>query len=52
MTPDTFPSLFWSYTIVWVILAVYIIGLGVRVAKLERTLSKSKETHHDGQAAA
>jgi CcmD family protein len=52
MTPDTFPSLFWSYTAVWAILALYIIGLGVRVAKLERTLSTSKETPRDGQAAA
>jgi|688.fasta_scaffold1746146_2 CcmD family protein len=51
MTPDTFPSLFWSYTVVWVILALYIIGLGVRVAKLERTISQSKDTTSDRHAA-
>jgi CcmD family protein len=51
MTPDTFPSLFWSYTAVWVIVVLYIIGLGVRVAKLERTISKSKERSCDGSSA-
>ena len=34
--PDTFPDLFWAYTIIWVILAVYIISLGFRLSKLER----------------
>ena len=43
MTPDTFPSLFWSYTVVWVILAVYIVTLGVRLSRLEKRLSANEE---------
>lgn len=42
MTPDTFPSLFWSYTVVWGVLVVYIVTLGVRVARLEKKLSHEK----------
>lgn len=42
MTPDTFPSLFWSYTVVWGVLVVYIVTLGVRVARLEKKLSREK----------
>lgn len=43
MTPDTFPSLFWSYTVVWAILAVYIVTLGVRLSRLEKRFSKERE---------
>lgn len=34
--PDTFPSLFVGYTVIWVILVVYILSLGRRLSKLER----------------
>ena len=47
MTPDTFPSLFWSYTVVWAALSIYIITLGVRLSRLERRLSKDKESHNE-----
>ena len=40
MTVDTYPDLFWAYTAVWVILAIYIAAIGARLARLERTLSK------------
>lgn len=40
-TPDTFPALFWGYLVVWGLLAVYIITLGVRCARLEKKLSGS-----------
>lgn len=43
MTPDTFPSLFWSYTAVWVVLGVYILSLGVRLRKVERKLDDSSK---------
>ena len=43
MTPDTFPSLFWSYTVVWTILAAYIIILGVRLSRLEKRFSANQE---------
>lgn len=47
MTPDTFPSLFWSYTAVWIALAVYIVTLGVRLARLEKRLSQKKDSGHE-----
>jgi CcmD family protein len=47
MTPDTFPALFWSYTVVWVLLALYIVTLGVRLSRLERRLSKGEESTHE-----
>jgi len=43
MTPDTFPSLFWSYTVVWGILAAYIVTLGVRLSRLEKRLSRDED---------
>lgn len=52
MTPDTFPSLFWSYTVVWVVLSVYIALIGLRVSKVERTLSKSGEARNDASKSA
>lgn len=38
MVPDTYADLFFSYSAVWVCLALYIIFLGLRVSRLERTL--------------
>lgn len=52
MTPDTFPSLFWSYTVVWVVLSAYIATIGMRVSKVERALSKSREPHNDASTSA
>jgi CcmD family protein len=51
---DTFPSLFWSYTVVWTFLALYIFWLGVRLSRLERklgTLRKRDTTASDGETA-
>jgi hypothetical protein len=42
MTPDTYDSLFWSYTAVWAILVIYIGLLGVRVRRLEGSCSDKK----------
>ncbi len=44
MTPDTFPSLFWSYTVVWGVLSVYIISLGARLSRVERRLQDDKKS--------
>lgn len=47
MTPDTFPSLFWAYTAVWILLGGYILILGVRMRKVEarlRELSQAAPT--------
>ena len=52
MVPDTYPDLFWSYTAVWFVLAVYIITLGVRVARLERSLSRGSLSQGEHESAA
>ena len=52
MTPDTFPSLFWSYTVVWVVLSAYIATIGIRVAKVEKALSKRAEHDNDASRSA
>lgn len=52
MTPDTYPDLFWSYTVVWAILAVYIGILGYRVSALERALSRRERSQGDNESAA
>lgn len=44
MTVDTYPDLFWAYTVVWSILALYIAVLGARLRRLERTLGSSETT--------
>ena len=36
VVPNTFPALFWGYTVLWGILVVYLISLGVRLRRLER----------------
>jgi CcmD family protein len=52
MTPDTFPSLFWSYTVVWVVLSAYIATIGMRVSKVERALSRREEKRDDPSRSA
>jgi CcmD family protein len=34
--PNTFPSLFWGYAVIWVLLGAYIFSLGRRLGKIER----------------
>lgn len=36
--PNTFPSLFWGYTVLWAILAVYILFIGMKLRSLERRM--------------
>jgi hypothetical protein len=52
MVPDTYADLFWSYTAVWVILAIYIGILGVRVAALERLLGRFDQNRRSDESAA
>lgn len=40
--PDTFPDLFWGYSIIWGLLVVYIISLGRRLSRIENTSSDRK----------
>lgn len=37
VVPNTFPSLFWGYSAIWVLLCLYIFTLGRRVRRLEKT---------------
>lgn len=47
-TPDTFPSLFWGYTVIWGILGFYIFSLLKRVGNLEKAAEeKSSENDED-----
>jgi|GEM_PF-1232921 len=48
MAVDTYPDLFWAYTVVWVILAVYIGVIGARVARLERSLRGGQQSQSSG----
>ncbi len=41
--PNTFPGLFWGYSIIWAILVIYIATLGIRLSKLEKSTSSKKE---------
>lgn len=34
--PDTYPSLFYGYAVIWLIFGVYILSLGLRLSKLEK----------------
>lgn len=36
--PNTFTGLFWGYTAIWVLIAAFILRLGLRVAKIEKRL--------------
>jgi CcmD family protein len=42
--PDTFPSLFGGYTVLWLILGCYIFTLIRRVAKLEKLAEEKRVT--------
>lgn len=48
MIPDSYPSLFWAYNSVWIVLAVYTLWLGARLTHIERSLSKKMEEHRHG----
>jgi len=48
MAVDTYPDLFWAYTVVWGILAIYICLIGARVARLERSLRGGQQSQDAG----
>ena len=39
-TPDTFPSLFWGYNAIWLILGIYLYTLLARVKRIEDKLQR------------
>ena len=42
MVPNTFPSLFWGYAAIFGLLSVYIVYLGVRISRVEKTLQQKE----------
>ena len=42
MVPDTFPSLFQGYLVVWLLLLGYVLCLGLRLRKIEKKLEALK----------
>ena len=40
---DTFPYLFWGYTITWLLIVAYCMWLGARVNKCEKMLRSDKD---------
>lgn len=41
--PNTFPDLFFAYSAVWIIIALYLWSVGRRLAVLERRIQESSE---------
>lgn len=41
--PDTFPALFWAYAFIWALLGIYIISLGIRLARIEKKVSEEHD---------
>jgi CcmD family protein len=39
---DTFPGLFWGYTIIWLLVVLYVLSLGRRMRRLERDTTRDK----------
>lgn len=40
--PDTFPSLFWAYTVIWTLLSGYLVFLGWKLCRLEKKIEGSE----------
>ncbi|MBN8548673.1 MAG: CcmD family protein [Deltaproteobacteria bacterium] len=36
IVPNTFPSLFWGYSVIWVLLCLYVFSLARRMRNLEK----------------
>ena len=45
--PNTFPSLFIGYTVFWALLALYLLSLGVRLARVEKRI----KSMHNGRGS-
>ena len=43
MTPDTYPSLFAGYTVIWLLISAYVLHLGTRLRKLEKSKNDSNQ---------
>lgn len=43
IVPDTFPSLFWGYTVMWLCILFYLFTLVRRMGKIENKLKSDVE---------
>lgn len=43
IVPDTFPSLFWGYTVMWLCILIYIVSLARRMSRIERELREQSK---------
>ena len=41
--PNTFPALFWAYSVLWALFVIYFVALGRRLSKLERNLNNPRK---------
>ncbi len=48
-TPDTYPSLFLGYAVIWGAIVLFCVALGTRQRKLARELNELKSTMGDEQ---
>ena len=39
-----FPYLFWAYNIIWLLIAGYLLGLGLRQRRIQRQIDRLKES--------
>ena len=44
IVPNTFPSLFAGYTVIWALLALYIVSLGFRLSKIEKRIREENSS--------
>ena len=42
MVPDTFPALFYGYSVVWLLMLVYVLLMARRLSKVEQKLSSQE----------
>ena len=47
--PDTYPSLFFGYAVIWGLIVLFCLTLGIRQRGMMRTLSKLQEGEKNGQ---
>lgn len=47
-----FPYLFWAYNIIWVLMAGYLVFLGVRLRRIQREIDRLRDSSPGGSRPA
>ena len=47
--PDTYPSLFFGYAVIWGLIVLFCLSLGVRQRGIAKTLSEMEKGEKNGQ---